>query len=222
MVSRILLTKISNVCSTVRRLSAIITIRPSIHPSIYPSIYPGSCSDPKWAGSPSLIPIRACLIPKSAHRDLEILVLEALSSVCLFFFIIISRVWDSQPFVRSFFALSCLCGSRWSYQRFVSWGIKNLSFVPHWVRVLWELDCRPTCHRIFSIELDQLFLFCAEGRGKGSSWWTWIASHWIFGRWTAAVRSNLVIAGSGQTLPNFRGHIIGERYSIKLLALMLS
>lgn len=110
MVSRILLTKISNVCSTVRRLSAIITIRPSIHPSIYPSIYPGSCSDPKWAGSPSLIPIRACLIPKSAHRDLEILVLEALSSVCLFFLLLFPGFGIRSP-LFGVFSLCLVCAA---------------------------------------------------------------------------------------------------------------
>jgi len=150
------------------------------HPTIHPSIYPGPCSDPEWAGSPSLIPIRACLIPKSALPDLEILVLEALSSVCLFCLIFLFLLYPGFAIRSALFGffrfVLFLCGSRWSYQRFVSWGIKNLSFVPHWVRVLCKLDCRPTCHRISSIESGQLFLFFLdEGRGKGSSWWTWSA-----------------------------------------------
>jgi len=126
-----------------------------------------------------LIPIRACLIPKSALPDLEILVLEALSSVCLFcvffLFFIISRVCDSQRFVRGFFALSCFCAA-----------------AADLINVLFR-EALKICH-LFPIEsgfcvssivarlviaspplsrTNCFYFFLDEGRGKGSSWWTW-------------------------------------------------
>jgi len=184
------------------------------HPTIHPSIYPGPCSDPEWAGSPSLIPIRACLIPKSALPDLEILVLEALSSVCLFcvffLFFIISRVCDSQRFVRGFFALSCFCAA-----------------AADLINVLFR-EALKICH-LFPIESGfcvssivarlviaspplsraNCFYFSStrggekEAAGGPGPLGNRIASHWIFCLWDAAVRSNLVIGTSRRAL-NFK------------------